>query len=43
MFSLNSDAGGGGGALVFLGEYHPRKRTFKAHPKHVFYKYENTP
>ena len=26
----------GGGALVFQSGYHPRKRTFKAHPKHIF-------
>ena len=25
-----------GGALVFGGGYHPRKRTFKTHPKQVF-------
>ena len=28
---------GGGGALVFEGGYHPRKTTFKKHPKHVFF------
>ena len=27
----------GGGALVFQGGYHPRKTTFKQHPKHVFF------
>ena len=31
------------GALVFPGGYHPRKGTFKTHPKHVFSKNENTP
>ena len=25
-----------GGALAFQAGYHPRKRTFKTHPKHVF-------
>ena len=25
-----------GGPLVFQVGYHPRKRTFKTHPKHVF-------
>ena len=25
-----------GGALVSHAGYHPRKRTFKTHPKHVF-------
>ena len=33
----------GGGALVFQAGYHPRKRTFKTHPKHVFFRYENRP
>ena len=33
----------GGGALVFQAGYHPRKRTFKTHPKHVFFMYENRP
>ena len=32
----------GGRALVFQAGYHPRKRTFKTHPKHVFYRYENS-
>ena len=32
-----------GGPLVFQTGYHPRKRTFKTHPKHVFFKYENRP
>ena len=32
-----------GGPLVFQAGYHPRKRTFKAHPKHVFFRYENRP
>ena len=31
-----------GGPLVFQARYHPRKRTFKTHPKHVFFRYENT-
>ena len=26
-----------GGPLVFQGGYHPRKTTFKKHPKHVFF------
>ena len=30
-----------GGPLVFQTGYHPRKRTFKTHPKHVFFRYEN--
>ena len=34
---------GWGGALVFQTGYHPRKRTFKTHPKHVFFRYENRP
>ena len=34
---------GGGGALVFQAGYHPRKRTFKTHPKYVFFRYENRP
>ena len=34
---------GGGGALVFQAGYHPRKRTFRTHPKHVFFMYENRP
>ena len=29
---------GGGGALVFQAGYHPRKRTFKTHPKHIFFR-----
>ena len=33
----------GGGPLVFQTGYHPRKRTFKTHPKHVFFRYENRP
>ena len=32
-----------GGPLVFQVGYHPRKRTFKTHPKHVFFMYENRP
>ena len=32
-----------GGALVFQAGYHPRKRIFKTHPKHVFFRYENRP
>ena len=31
------------GAPLFRGGYHPRKRTFKTHPKHLFSKCENTP
>ena len=31
------------GALVFQTGYHPRKRTFKTHPKQVFFRYENRP
>ena len=30
---------GGGKALVFQTGYHPRKRTFKTHPKRVFSRY----
>ena len=33
----------GGGSLVFQAGYHPRKRTFKTHPKHLFFRYENRP
>ena len=33
----------GVGALVFQAGYHPRKRTFKTHRKHVFFRYENRP
>ena len=29
-------ARGGGGGLVFQAGYHPHKRTFKTHPKHIF-------
>ena len=29
---------GGAHTLVFRGGYHPRKRTFKTHSKHVFFK-----
>ena len=32
-----------GGPLVFQVGYHPRKRTFKIHPKQVFLRYENCP
>ena len=32
-----------GGGLVFEVGYHPRKRTFKTHSMHVFFKYENRP
>ena len=32
-----------GGPLVFQVGYHPRKRTFKTHPKHTFCRYENRP
>ena len=35
--------GPGGGAFVFQTGYHPRKRTFKTHPKYVFFRYENRP
>ena len=31
----------GGDALVFQAGYHPRKRTFKTHPKHIFSSYKN--
>ena len=31
------------GPLVFQAGYHPRKRTLKTHPKHVFFRYENRP
>ena len=31
------------GPLVFQAGYHPHKRTFKAHPKHAFSRYENRP
>ena len=30
------------GALVIQVGYHPRKRTFKTHPKHIFFRYENS-
>ena len=33
----------GGGALVFQAGYHPPKRIFKTHPKHIFFRYENRP
>ena len=33
----------GGGGFVFQAGYHPHKRTFKTHPKHVFFRYENRP
>ena len=33
----------GGGTLVYQAGYYPRKRTFKTHPKHVFFRYENRP
>ena len=36
-------SGPGGGPLVFQAGYHPRKRTFKTYPKHVFFRYENRP
>ena len=32
-----------GGPLVFQAGYHPGKRTFKTHPKHIFFRYENRP
>ena len=32
-----------GEPLVFQAGYHPRKRIFKTHPKHVFCRYENRP
>ena len=32
-----------GGALVFQAGYRPRKRTFKTHPKHALFRYENRP
>ena len=31
------------GPLVFQAGYHPRKMTFKTHPKHVFFRDENRP
>ena len=34
---------GPGGPLVFQAGYHPCKRTFKTHPKHVFFRYESRP
>ena len=30
-------------SLVFQAGYHPCKRTFKTHPKHIFFWYENRP
>ena len=33
----------GEGALVFQAGYHPCKRTFKIHPKHIFFRYEDRP
>ena len=32
-----------GGTLVCQAGYHPRKRTFKTHPKHVFFRYQKRP
>ena len=32
-----------GGPLVFQAGYHPHKRIFKTHPKHIFFRYENRP
>ena len=31
------------GAIVCQAGYHPRKKTFKTHCKHVFFRYENRP
>ena len=33
----------GGGTLVYQAGYYPRKRTFKTHPKHVFFRNESRP
>ena len=32
-----------GRALVFQAGYPPRKMTFKTHPKHIYFRYENRP
>ena len=32
---------GGGGALVFQVGYHPRKKNFWTHPKHIFSRHQN--
>ena len=29
-----------GGARVIQAGYHPRKRSFRTHPKHIFSRYE---
>ena len=42
-FGLIQRVSGGGGGLVCQAGYHPRKRTFKTHPKHIFFRYENRP
>ena len=42
-YQLSLSLPGGGGGLVFQGGYHPRKKGFKTHPKHVFFRYENDP
>ena len=41
-FGLIQQVSGGGGLICQAG-YHPRKRTFKTHPKHMFFRYENRP
>ena len=40
---FNFSISGGRGGLVFQAGCHPRKRTFKTHPKHVFFRCENIP
>ena len=39
----NEDAITPEGPLVFQAGYHPHKRTFKRHPKHIFFRYKNRP
>ena len=32
-----------GGPPIFQAVYHPRKSTFKTHPKRVFFRFDNRP
>ena len=51
MYSLNAEEGKftpqrekcQGAHVGPISGYHPRKTTFKTHPKHVFFRYENRP
>ena len=43
QYSINYSTTSGGGTLVCQAGYHLRKRTFKTHPKHVFFRDENRP